>query len=289
MVDDIVFRRLLAILRLGSSDMPEEADTAFRKGIAMMDAQGMTIDRFLERVDPKAFPQELCAELARRYCRSREDRTSSDRDIYYRRIFAAIARKYAPEEFREEPSRARNREPAGRKPDQPLRPEPGTTSGSEPDWVRKMEEQCQRAKEEQRRKETRANDDARRTEEQSHRQRQSRHTSEAWTRPDYRPRKQRSSSASQPASPVWRMPRIRNEFLLTALRHPGKTVHLFAVCALASIIPGLITAVVVAGAFRYAGIHALDWIEWDVMLATTMFPFMCIYGRRWYRRGWFHM
>lgn len=255
MIDERVLRKILAVLRLGDSPIPAEADAALSKGIALMDAQGVTIETLLERIDPASFPQGVCAELARRYCLSRPHRSSSERDEYYRRIFFEIARKFSPKD-----AEKRGGESPGARAKNPNDPDP--------DFVRRMDEERRKWEAE------RARQDAAAAAERA-RQKQAQRDAEA--------RKRRV----WPRISAWRIAPIRNEFLRTAFRTPFKTVGLFAACLLAALIPGIVTAVILAGTLRFLEIHAFDTLHWTTVLGVTMVPFVLRKGRVLYRSGWF--
>lgn len=253
MIDAATFRKLLAILRLGESDQFHEADAALRKGVEMMVARGVTMDALLERIRPSDLPQSVCAELARRYYEAQSNLSSSERQTRYQRAFAVIARKYAPDEFRETKST-------------------GTTSGAgqgrsdpDPDWVNRMDERRRR----QGAQGNGAQSGARPSGEKGSQERR-----QPWWQ--------------WPTKPVWRFPEIRSEFLAYAIRSPIRAIHFFAVCFLSSLIPGILFGIAIGGVLDYYRIHIFDNLHWTTVLGISMFPFMVRRGRGLYRRGWFH-
>lgn len=264
MTDDAAFRKLLAVLRLGGSDQPHEADAALRKGVEMMKARGVTMAGFLERFNPNDLPQGVCAELARRYYDARDDLSVSDRQKEYQIAFARIAKKYLPEEFRPH-------EESPRKPEEPQKnPEPERGSGPDPDWVQSMERR--RREEEERRRNAAGrgrNGDTGPTERRA------------------KPTKARSPWRLHSIIPRFLIPDIHNGFLSRAVRAPIKTIHLFCVSLVASIIPGILASIVIAWLLRYFDIYIFDQLDWETVLSVSMFPLMIRKGRKLYRLGWF--
>lgn len=265
MIDDAAFRKLLAILRLGGSDQPHEADAALRKGVEMMKARGVTMAEFLERCHPNDLPQGVCAELARRYYDARDDLSVSDRQQEYQIAFARIARKYLPEDFRPH-------EESPRKPEEPHRnPEPKQGSGPDSDWVQNME---RRRREEEERRRNAA--------------RQGRAGDSGPNERPTKPTKERGRWWLHSVALRFRIPDIHNGFLSRAVRAPIKTFHLFCVSLVASIIPGIITSIIIAWLLGYSDIHIFDQVGWRVVLGISMFPFMIWKWRKLYRLGWYY-
>lgn len=280
MTDQTTLEKLLRILRVGGSDVPAEADTALRKGIELMDARGITLEAFLDQLDTRSLPQEVCANLARRYYDSRGDIGPSGRERRYRKTFAVIARKYTPEEFTQPEKPAPKPQEPPKRPDEPRHEEPRKERGPDPDWVRKMEEMRRQSEDLQRRKgeQDRREEEWRRQEEERRREEEERRRKGEW------------ANRFRWHFPTWQIPRfdIDTAFLSDAIRAPEKTIHLFVVCFIASLIPGIITGVVVAGVFWNYGIHVFNGLSWMTMLGVCMLPYMVRKGRGLWLCGWYY-
>lgn len=265
MIDDAAFRKLLAVLRLGGSDQPHEADAALRKGVEMMKARGITMEAVLERFHPNDLPQGVCAELARRYYDARDDLSVSDRQKEYQIAFARIAKKYLPEEFQPHEESPRKQEEAQKT------TEPERGSGPDPDWVQSMERR--RREEEERRRNTTG---------------RGRDGDTGPTERRAKPTKARSPWRLHSVISRFLIPDIQNGFLSRAVRAPIKTFHLFCASFIASIIPGILASITIAWLLRYFGIHVFDQLDWVIVLSVSMFPLMIWKVRKLYRLGWYY-
>lgn len=302
-------QRLLKILRMGGSDQIHEADTAFSMVITLMEKHTITIENLLDQFQPKDIPQQVMAELARRYCLSRTDRGLSAREEYYRSTFLRIAEWYSPRPKTEEPTETPDRKPTTstnqksssttssesqkQKPPNHESPKRYTNTGQRDstgeqnrrqgstkststdnkdpaDWKRKMDEARERENEARRREAE--SDQARRTAEEQARKLQEENE---------RFRRERESEELR----VRRSP--RSGFFSDAFSNPLLTVRLFLVCCLYGLPRAVISLVLLAGGFQELGIHTFDSLNWVDALSIALFPFTVYKGIQLYRSGWY--
>ena len=256
-LDTKSFKRLVKVLNVGSSPQAGEADAALSKGIAIMEERGFTIDELLEYVRPDELPQTVCAELARRYCLSRPELTSSAKDEYYRSVFLKIAEKYSPSSSRQT-NHTRSETQRDRNEGQ---------SQADADWVRNMDEARRRGS--------------------------GPRTKADGERPGASPSPESERSRENQRSPFrffkrwnWSLP--HSDFLSDAARFPNKTVRLFFACFLFGILPGFALSILAAGMLDQYGIHAFDSWHWSRVLAIATFPFAAFKGIFLYRSGWYN-
>lgn len=252
------FSLLVKVLYVGSSPQAGEADAAFLKSISMMEDRGVTIDDILNRIRADDLPQPVLAELARRYCLSRPNLTSSGKDEYYRSVFLKIAEMYAPRASVRSASDAEKQQETN-----------NASTQSDEDWVRKM-------------------DEARKRQENDARPKSSHSKPEPPPSPSERDRNSARLRWTIPAfSILWNLVLRHFGILSYAARYPLRTTRLVLICGMFGVPPGAIAAVFLGGYLENHQIHALDDLHWSIFLAITSLPFVVIKGVSLCRKGWY--
>lgn len=267
MLDQTFLRRLVLVLRMGSSDQVHEADTAFRKALAMMEERGVTLDMLFRAISPGDLPQSVCAEIARRYCLSRPDLGPSAREDAYKAAFLEIVRIYSPEIV--SPTSRSHENPSS---EAPQRRTSKTSSGDtgressehrseappKSDWKSRMDETRRWAQRD-------SSDHGARS--------SNAHTNASWNPDDF------FRSASEPSGGFF--------IFKTDFSQPIFCAKLLFLCVLYGLPRGFLLALVIAGVCREYDIHTFDRVSWEMMLLVCAFPFLVWKWRGMVSRGHF--
>jgi hypothetical protein len=273
-MDAKVRNRLLKVLRMGASDHANEADTAFATVLRIMDENGISIEALLETLKPNDVPQHVIAELARRYCFSRPDKSNNQMAEYYGEAFDAIAEKYTarpkpkPEGPHRGDTRSREETPGSQRPEEP--------EGGSDDWIRRMDEARRKHQAEAERQAREAG--ARERADLEERMRRMGEENEAL-------RRERSREMEAAEARRWKF--LGSRFFSDALSRPAHTVRLFLACCLYGLPRALGVLLLLGAGFQELGIHTFDRLNWIDALTILLFPFTIKKGIELYRAGWY--
>ncbi len=291
-MDAKVRDKLLKVLRKAATNYAEEADTAFTIALRMMEENAVAIEDLLDSLKPNDVPHNVMAELARRYCYSRTEKTEKQRTEYCGQSLVAIASKFgvpagrgAETTYRQEnkpreyPSSSR---PSGEPPYRERPEEPGYRQSERSEYARAENPEFRTAQEPRADKSEKSKpgrDDWIRRMDEARRKRQhddpERREGPEAVRPEPEARRNRGAEHTG------------NGFLSDAFCQPVHTFRLFLMCCLYAFLRSFGVLLLLAIVCQEFHIHTFDRIDWLDALFIVAFPFTIKKGAELYRSGWY--